>query len=73
MKAKDLKNKTESELQKILKEKREKLRELRFTLATGKLKNPSEIKEIKKDIARILTFLNIKKRLEKDNKNKKQK
>jgi len=52
MKAKDLKNKTEGELQKILKEKREKLRELRFTLATGKLKNPSEIKEIKKDIAR---------------------
>ena len=45
------------ELQRILREKREKLRELRFNLAAGKVKNVSEIRETKKDIARILTIL----------------
>ncbi len=62
MKAKELKEKSEAELQKLLKEKREKLREARFVLATGRLKNVNEIKNIKKDIARILTLLNLKKK-----------
>ncbi len=47
----------QGELQRILREKREKLREFRFNLAGGKVKNVSEIRETKKDIARILTLL----------------
>jgi len=43
---------------KILKEKREKIRQLRFDLNAGKLKNYKEIGKIKKEIAKILTDLN---------------
>jgi len=57
MKMEDLRKKTKPELQKLLREKREKLRDLRFNLAGGKLKNVREIRAIKKDIARILTVL----------------
>ncbi|MDP2927112.1 MAG: 50S ribosomal protein L29 [bacterium] len=42
-------------------ELREKLRSLRFLLASGKLKNTQEVKELKKDIARVSTILNSKK------------
>ena len=45
------------ELQRTLREKREKLRQLRFDLAAGKVKNVREIRETKKDIARLLTLL----------------
>jgi len=48
------------ELQRLLREKRERLRQLRFDLAGGKVKNVREIRETKKDIARILTFLKLK-------------
>jgi len=58
MKAKELRQKSETELQKILQKKREKLQKLQFDLAAGKLKNFQEIKQTKKDIARILTILN---------------
>ncbi len=43
---------------KQLEEKREKLRELRFDLSAGKIKNVREIRKIRKEIARILTKLN---------------
>lgn len=56
----ELKNKSEIELQKLLKEAREKLQALKFNLAAGKIKNVKEIKFLKKYIARILTFLNAK-------------
>lgn len=58
MKAKDLRKMSEKELQKILKDEREKLLKLRFDLASGRLKNVREIRERKKNIARILTILN---------------
>lgn len=61
MKIAEIKRKSEQELQKNLLESKEKLRQLRFDLAAGKVKNIREIRAIKKDIARILTFLNIKK------------
>ena len=48
------------ELQRTLQELREKLRKLRFDLAAGKVKNVREIRETKKDIARIETILKIK-------------
>ncbi len=57
MKITEFRKKTESELKKILQESREKIRQLRFDLASGKVKNVREIRKIKKDIARILTLL----------------
>ncbi|PIV12776.1 MAG: 50S ribosomal protein L29 [Candidatus Nealsonbacteria bacterium CG03_land_8_20_14_0_80_36_12] len=57
MKTKELGQKNQSSLKNILRESREKLRQLRFDLAAGKVKNVKEIREIKKDIAKILTIL----------------
>lgn len=52
-----LRKKTKKELQKILQDNREKLRQLRFDLAAGKVKNVREIRRIKREIAQILTVL----------------
>ena len=57
MKIKELRQKSEKELQKILQQKKEKIRSFRFSLASGTVKNVREIRELKKDIARILTIL----------------
>lgn len=54
---KELKNKSTEELHKLLHESREELRVLRFDLAAGKVKNVSAIREVRKRIARVLTFL----------------
>jgi large subunit ribosomal protein L29 len=51
----EIRQKTKKELERMLFERREKLRNLRFDLASGKVKNVREIREIRKDIARILT------------------
>lgn len=56
----ELKAKPEGELRKVLNEEREKLRTLKFDLASGKVKNVSEIWKTKKNIARVLTFLRMK-------------
>jgi len=55
---KDIKSKTEKDLQKELSKKRELLREFRFGLSGTKVKDVKEGANIKKDIARILTELN---------------
>ncbi len=47
---------SEQDLQKILKEKQEKLREFRFDLAGGKVKDVRAIRAVKKEIARIKTI-----------------
>lgn len=57
----ELIQKSEKELRKLLAEKRERLRTLRFDLASGKVKNVREIRAIRKDIARMFTLLNAKK------------
>jgi large subunit ribosomal protein L29 len=57
VKSTDLQKKSKNDLEKLLKEKEERLRILRFSLASGKIKNTREIRETKKDIARILTLL----------------
>lgn len=57
MKIEEFKKKSEAELQKILPELKEKLRTLRFDLAAGKVKNVREIRQTRKDIAKILTLL----------------
>lgn len=58
MKTKELKGKTEKELQNLLVESREKLRQLKFDLMAKKVKNVMEIKKLRREIARILTILN---------------
>ncbi len=58
MKIRELRRKTEKELKDTIINLREKLRDLRFNLAGGKVKNIREIRHTKKDIARILTLLN---------------
>jgi len=57
MKIQELRQRPKGELHKILQDNREKLRQLRFDLVSGKIKNVREVRKIKKDIARILTIL----------------
>ena len=61
MKTPEIRRKSNQELQKILFDLKEKLRELKFNLASGKVKNVRDIRKTKKDIARILTIINEKK------------
>jgi len=63
MKAKELRQLSNKELTQKLFELKKKLQELRSHLAMGKLKNPHQIKATKKDIARILTILNERKKI----------
>jgi len=58
VKTEELRLKQKEELNQLLSESQKKLRELRFNLAGGKVKNVRIIRVLKKDIARILTILN---------------
>ena len=62
MKITEIHQKSEKEFQAVLLEKREKLRSLKFDLSSGKVKNVREIRGLKKDIAKILTVMNLKRR-----------
>ncbi len=62
MELKEMINKSESELQKLLGETREKVRELSFKDSNKQLKNVREIRSAKKLVAQILTLLNNKKK-----------
>lgn len=53
------KNMPVAELKKLLKEGRERLRSLKFSLAAGKVKNVQELRSLHKDLARIHTFISI--------------
>ncbi len=57
MKAKEIREKTVSELNQSLVELKTELFNLRFQLATGELDNPLRINKVKKDIARVKTIL----------------
>lgn len=57
MKTVEIRRKDKAELQRLLMSEREKLRQLRFNLVSGKVKNIREVRKMKKDIARILTIL----------------
>jgi large subunit ribosomal protein L29 len=57
MKAREWREKSVGEREKALLELEDKLRKLRFDLATREAKNSSEHGKIRKDIARILTIL----------------
>ena len=56
MKIKDIRNLSGDELNKKMSELKNELFNLRFQLATGQLDNPSTIKSVKKDIARVKTI-----------------
>jgi large subunit ribosomal protein L29 len=55
MKATEIKDMAELDLQQKLKDARVELFNLRFQLATGQLDNPGKIKNVKRDIARLHT------------------
>jgi len=57
MNTKELRKKPKKDLEKILREDRAKLQQLRFDLVAGKVKNVREIRATRKAIARILTLL----------------
>jgi len=58
MKSKELASKTKEELVKMIEETRKRIEEVRFKATSGGIKNVKELREDKKDIARILTALN---------------
>jgi len=60
MEFKDLKQLPREELAKKIEDAREKLRQMRFDLQAGKVKDVREIRQIKKDIARIMTLSKVK-------------
>jgi large subunit ribosomal protein L29 len=54
LRAKDLRDMSDDELQEKLAERRQELFNLRFQSATGALENPARLKLAKREIARIL-------------------
>ena len=58
LKISDLKSKNKEELEKMVKEKQERLDTLRFKMPRKEVKNYKELGMIKKDIDRILTAVN---------------
>lgn len=56
MKAKDLREQGDDELRAQLAELRAELFNLRFQHATGQLENPIRLRDVRRDIARVLTL-----------------
>lgn len=56
---KDLTNKTQADLAKLVSDKREALRVFRFGASGAKTKNVKEGRGIRKDIARIMTAMSV--------------
>lgn len=57
MKMESIRELTEEELNHTLRELREELFNLRFQISTGQAVNPLRKREIRRDIARIMTLL----------------
>jgi len=57
MKANEIRDKSQAELQKELGELKSELFKLRFQHATNQLENPMKLKDVKKSIARIKTIM----------------
>jgi len=57
MKASEIREKTQPELQKELGDLKSELFKLRFQLATNQLENPMKLKDVKKSIARVQTIM----------------
>lgn len=60
MKFTELKSKSEAEVKHLLLELKEKSHDLSVKLKLNQLKNHTELNKVKKDIARILTYLSSK-------------
>ncbi len=58
MKASELKEKTAEELQTILHDLRKEQFNLRMQQGTGQLSRPHQMKQVKRDIARVHTVIN---------------
>lgn len=56
MKIKELREKSDVELDRVLAELRSRLQDQRFGLAGRRLKRVREVRDVRKDIARILTL-----------------
>lgn len=57
MKAEDLKGKSVDELKKMLLEKRKDQFNLRFQLSGGQLENTAQMRKLRREIARVKTFI----------------
>ena len=57
MKIKDLREKNTEELKKLLAEKEESIRKSRFDLVTKQVKGVRQIRNEKRDVARIITLI----------------
>jgi len=57
MKKNPTKTMSAAELEKLIKEKREELRTIRFSASGARAKDPSQFHKVKRDIARALTEL----------------
>ncbi len=58
MEYKEFKTKSKKDLERALSEKKENMRRLRFDLVSGKVKNISEMRKTRKEIAMIFTAIN---------------
>jgi large subunit ribosomal protein L29 len=58
MKAEDLRNKTPDELTSELVALKKEAFNLRFQRASGQLENTARVRQVRRDIARIMTFMN---------------
>ena len=58
MKATAIRERSSEELAKNLSDLEEQLFKLRFQKSTGQIENPVKIREVRKDIARVLTVIN---------------
>ncbi|MDI6604403.1 50S ribosomal protein L29 [Aceticella autotrophica] len=57
MKAKEIRDLTDEELNQKLSDLKGELFNLRFQLATGQLNNPMRVRDVRKSIARIKTIM----------------
>lgn len=62
LKARDLREETSEELEKRLADLQEQLFKLRFQRATGQMDDVHKIHNVSKDLARVLTVINEKRR-----------
>ncbi|MEX0808229.1 MAG: 50S ribosomal protein L29 [Dongiaceae bacterium] len=60
MKAEDIRTKTADELMTQLVDLKKEAFNLRFQQASGQLQNTARVREVRRDIARIRTILNVK-------------
>ena len=59
MKPEELRGKTSDELNELLLDSKKELFNLRFQRSSGQLENTARIREVRRDIARVKTMLNV--------------